>query len=225
MRPCLMLLALLLLWQVGSVTGSPLSTEDACSTALRNQDATRANLRVDSFEASLAGAFERHTESIRAEISRVSTESARNLASANAESARNLERATETLSAEISRVSTESARNLERATETLRAQITNVSAETARGFAQLKASFDSWFEGPAMKLVYLIFAVFAFTVANMVRNPHKYAGVWAILTGAQVVVQPPEAAAAAAAAAAAHPAQPAAALAEAVFFPAHGHEA
>ena len=156
-----MLLALLLLWQVGSATGSPLSTEDACSTALRNQDATRANLRVDSFEASLAGAFERLTESIRAEISRVSTESARNLASASAESARNLERFTETLSAQITNSNAESARNLERFTETLSAQIANVSAETAHGFAQLKASFDSWFEGPAIKLVYLISAAFA----------------------------------------------------------------
>ena len=76
----MLLRLLLLLVPAAAQTQAPGGAcEEACGAALRNQDAVRANLRVDDFEATSA----RQTERLITEFARASAETKAELARAN----------------------------------------------------------------------------------------------------------------------------------------------
>ena len=75
----LLILLLLLVPAVGQAQAPGGTCEEACGAALRNQDAVRANLRVDDFVATSA----RQTERLLAEFARASAETKAELARSN----------------------------------------------------------------------------------------------------------------------------------------------
>ena len=140
--PPLLLILLLLLGPAAGQAQAPVGAcEEACGAALRNQDAVRANLRVDDFAATSA----RQTEQLLAEFARASAETKAELARAKEDTGR------------------------------------AIAALTSE-FARLRASFDSWTEGPSGKLVIVAAAGLFSALLSFLISPRKYITAWAVLT-------------------------------------------
>ena len=151
--PPLLLILLLLLGPAAGQAQAPVGAcEEACGAALRNQDAVRANLRVDDFAATSA----RQTEQLLAEFARASAETKAELARASAETKAELARAKEDTGRAIAALTSE--------------------------FARLRASFDSWTEGPSGKLVIVAAAGLFSALLSFLISPRKYITAWAVLT-------------------------------------------
>ena len=141
-----LLLSLLLLSGLSTVQAqvSGCACEGDCGAALRNQDAVRANLRVDSFEAS----SERQIDRLIAEIAYASAETKAELARFGAEAAR---------------ASAETMVELARAGAETKVELARTSAELNDKFERLRASFISWAGGPAGNIIFFnAFALFSF---------------------------------------------------------------
>jgi hypothetical protein len=132
----LLILLLLVVPAAGQAQAPGGACEEACGAALRNQDAVRANLRVDEFVATSA----RQTERLLAEFARASAETKAELARANAETKAELARAYETLTSD---------------------------------FERLRASFDSWTEGPGGKLIIAAVTGFASLLFSFFLFPKR----------------------------------------------------
>ena len=139
----LLILLLLVVPAAGQAQAPGGACEEACGAALRNQDAVRANLRVDEFVATSA----RQTERLLAEFARASAET-------KAELARS--------SAETKGASAETKAELARAYETLTSD-----------FERLRASFDSWTEGPGGKLIIAAVTGFASLLFSFFLFPKR----------------------------------------------------
>ena len=148
----MLLRLLLLLVPAAAQTQAPGGAcEEACGAALRNQDAVRANLRVDDFEATSA----RQTERLITEFARASAETKAELARASAETKAELARANENTGRAIAALTSD--------------------------FERLRASFGSWSEGPGGKLVIVAAVGFASALLSFLISPKKYADAWAVL--------------------------------------------
>ena len=167
-----LILLLLLVPAVGQAQAPGGTCEEACGAALRNQDAVRANLRVDDFVATSA----RQTERLLAEFARASAET----------------------KAELARASAETKAELARSNEDTGKAIAALTAD----FERLRASFNSLFEGPGGKLVIVAGAGFFTVLISFIKSPKKYADAWAVLISNPAPVAPAAALPAPAAAAA-----------------------
>jgi hypothetical protein len=98
--------------------------DEECSAALRNQEASRANLRVDLM-----------LEELR--VMRADSKA------------------------------------------DMLAMRADIKADMANLSADLRRSFNSWTEGPAIKLVYIMSALAAAAVSFILRYPAKFGALWA----------------------------------------------
>ena len=137
----LLLTAVLLLVAAEQTRDAAAGREEECSTALRNQEASRANLRVDLV-----------VEELR--VMRADSKA------------------------------------------DMLAMRADIKADTANLIANLSAdlhrSFNSWTEGPAVKLIYIMSVLAAAAVGFFLRYPAKFGAMWAVLvSGNPVWAAPP----------------------------------
>jgi hypothetical protein len=122
----LLLTAVLLLVAAEQTRDAAAGRDEECSTALRNQEASRANLRVDLV------------------------------------------------------------------VEELRAMRADSKADMKNLSADLRSSFNSWTEGPVVKLIYIMSVMAAAALSFILRYPAKFGAMWAVLVSASPVgVAPP----------------------------------
>ena len=158
LRGALLLTAVLLL-AAAEQTWDAAAGRDECSVALRNQEASRANLRVDH---------------VLEELRAMRADSKADILAMRAD-----------IKADMLAMRADSKADM-------LAMHTNIKVDMANNSADLRRSFNSWTEGPAVKLVYIMGILAAAVVSFILRNPAKFGALWALLvSGTPTGAAPP----------------------------------
>jgi hypothetical protein len=180
LRGALLLTAVLLL-AAAEQTWDAAAGRDECSVALRNQEASRANLRVDHVLEELRAM----RADSKADILAMRADSKADILAMRADSKADILAMRADIKADMLAMRADSKADM-------LAMHTNIKVDMANNSADLRRSFNSWTEGPAVKLVYIMGILAAAVVSFILRNPAKFGALWALLvSGTPTGAAPP----------------------------------